>query len=85
MYGDGVALASAQKQAKKKLTADVCNLEGTLKHPLRCAYYPRYCQVLGHITVGCKKCGMNSNSKAGRKALPDKIKEQAITEELVQV
>ena len=39
-YGSGVALATAKKQAKERLTAAVRNPKGTPKHLLRCVYYP---------------------------------------------
>ena len=68
-YGAGVALASAKKQEKDKLTADIRNPEGTPKHLQRCAYYPFHCYLLGHTTAGNRECGMNNNTPAERNEL----------------
>ena len=82
-YGAGVALATAKKQAKEKLTAAIRNPKGTPKHLQRCAYYPHHCLVLGHTTAGNKSCGVNDKSPDERKKLLSNIKERTIDEELV--
>ena len=84
-YGAGVALATAKKQAKEKLTAAIRNPEGTPKHLQRCAYYPFHCHLLGHTTAGNRKCGVNNNTPAERKELLSKIMESTIEEELVRL
>ena len=84
-YGSGIALKAAKKSAKEKLTATMRNPKGTPKHLQRCAYYPHYCNVLGHITAGNKVCGANNKTPAERKALLAKIQQITIDEELVLV
>ena len=82
-YGSGVALKTAKKSAKDKLTAAVRNPEGTPKHLQRCAYYPHHCNVLGHTTAASRLCGVNALTPVERKALLAKIAELAVEEELV--
>ena len=67
VYGAGVVLATAKKQAKKKLTAAICNPKGTPKHLQQCAYYPHNCSVLKYLTAGNKGCGVNNKSPDERK------------------
>lgn len=82
-YGSGVALKTAKKSAKEKLTAVARNPEGTPKHLQRCAYYPHYCHILGHTTAASRCCGVNSLTPVERKAIIAKITELTIEEELV--
>ena len=84
-YGFGVALKTAKKSAKDKLTAAVRNPEGTPKYLQRCAYYPHHCNVLGHTTAASRLCGVNALTPVERKALLAKIAELAVEEELVLV
>ena len=85
MYGSGVALKAAKKNAKDKRTPVVRNPKGTLKHLQRCAYYLHYCQVLGHTTTTNRLCGVNSLAPVERKAIMAKIIELSIEEEVVLV
>ena len=84
-YGSDIDLKAAKKSAKEKLTATMRNPKGTPKHLQRCAYYPHYCNVIGHTTVGNKVCGANNKTLAKRKALLAKIQQVTIDEELVLV
>ena len=84
-YGSSIALKAAKKSAKEKLTATMRNPKGTPKHLQRCAYYPHYCNVLGHTTAGNKVCGANGKTPTERKALLAKIQQITIDEELVLV
>ena len=84
-YGSGVALKTAKKSAKGKLTAATRNPDGTPKHLQRCAYYPHYCSVLGHTTAGNRMCGVNKLTPVERKVIIAKITELTVEEELVLV
>ena len=84
-YESGVALATAKRNAKEKLTAALRNPKGTPKHLLRCPYYPHFCQIMGHTSASSKACGVHDVLKEERKILLDRIKELTIEQELVQV
>ena len=82
-YGAGVALSTAKRNAKTKLTSVSRNPEGTPKELLRCAYYhPLYCTVLGHTTCANKECGANSKTKTERTAIMLHLKNMEVDEEL---
>ena len=69
MYGSGVALATAKKAAKAKLTSAARNPKGTPKDQLRCPYYhPLFCSKRGHTSAASPFCGQKSVSKEQRMA-----------------
>ena len=84
-YGSGVALKTAKKSAKGKLTAVTRNLKRTQKHRQRCAYYPHYCKVLGHTTAASHLYGVNDLTPVEIKEIMAKITELTVEEELVLV
>ena len=64
-----LALVTAKKAVKEKLTSAARNLKGTPKDQLRCPYYhPLFCSKRGHTSAASPFCSQKSVSKEQRMA-----------------
>ena len=84
-YRSSITLSTATKKATQKLIAASRKPKGNPKYLSQCAYYPIYCNVLGHTTAANKLCGMNKKTPTERKDILSKMKQLQIDKELAEL